>query len=455
MPLIRSISGLRGTIGDTLTPEVVVRYIDAFARFVGQGEVVLGRDGRPSGVWIERLAEGALRAAGRSVRMIGMAPTPTVQLATERSSAVGGISITASHNPSQWNGLKFLGADGVFLGPDDCLRLFSIVDAGGFEGGSLVGDARDDANAIGDHVELVLSLPFINIEGLRGRRFTVVVDAVNASGSMIVPLLLECCGCRVIPLHCDGSGLFPHAPEPLPENLGDLASAVIEHRADLGIAVDPDADRLVVIDERGNPIGEEYTVTQAIDFILRGERRRDPLKSLTAVVNLSTTRAVDDVAVRHGARVERTPVGEINVARRMLEIGAPIGGEGSGGVIFPELHAGRDSLVGIAILLSDLLESGLQMSALRAALPPYDIVKRKQDLAPGTSVDALFDTIARSVASDAIVRRDDGLRIDLKEGWVHMRVSNTEPVVRVIAEARGRAEAERLAKAYTAMIAAT
>lgn len=453
MPLIRSISGLRGTIGDGLTPAVVIRYVKAFARFTGIGEIVVGWDGRPSGGWIERLVERTLRRRGMEVLPIGMAPTPTVQLATERSDAVGGISITASHNPSQWNGLKFLGSDGIFLSPDDCLRLFDLVDkeeeepdSGDVQPGDV--DRSGRSNAIDEHVDLALSLPFVDIEGLRSRRFTVVVDAVNASGSVIVPLLLERCGCRVVPLYCDGTGEFPHTPEPLPENLEDLARAVVEHGADVGIAVDPDADRLVVIDEKGNPFGEEYTVTQSADFILRQARRRDRHADLSVVVNLSTTRAIDDVARRYDARVERTPVGEINVARKMLEIGAIIGGEGSGGVILPELHAGRDSLVGIVILLSNLLETGMTPSELRASLPSYEIVKKKMELPEGASVGRLFDDLADDSPSGAIIRRDDGLRIDLDNGWIHMRASNTEPIVRVIAEAPTAEEAGRLADAY-------
>lgn len=458
MPLIRSISGLRGTIGDGLTPHVVFRYVKAFARFAGEGEVVVGRDGRPSGQWIERLVEKALRSQGRSARLIGMAPTPTIQLATEHSDAVGGISITASHNPSQWNGLKFLGSDGIFLNPDDCLRLFALADQD--EETSLphddqpgAGDRPNPGAAIDEHVERVLALPFVDIDRLRSRRFTVVVDAVNASGSVIVPLLLERLGCHTVPLYCDGSGVFPHIPEPLPENLHDLARAVIQHEADVGIAVDPDVDRLVIIDEKGRPFGEEYTVTQSVDFMLRWARRRNPDADLSAVVNLSTTRAVDDVARRHGARVERTPVGEINVARRMLETGAIIGGEGSGGVILPELHVGRDSLAGIVILLSNLLESGMMPSELKASLPSYQIVKKKLDLSEGVVVGSLFDALASTAPAGAVVRRDDGLRIDLETGWVHLRASNTEPVVRVIAEAPTSAKAAGLAESYLALLA--
>lgn len=449
MPLIRSISGLRGTVGDALTPEVVVRYVSAFANYIGGGAVVVGCDGRPSGSWIEQIVVATLRATGVEARAIGMAPTPTVQLETEHSDAAGGISITASHNPSEWNGLKFLNSEGIFLDAEECLDFFAHVDsrdrdyASWDEAGALV-RAED---AILKHCDLALGLPFIDLPALRERRFHVVVDAVNASGSTIVPMLLERCGCIVTPLFCDGTGLFPHTPEPLPENLTDLAAAVAEHDADLGIAVDPDADRLVVVDERGRPIGEEYTITQAVDFILRYERLRGENEDLIAVVNLSTTRAVEDVAARYGAIVERTPVGEINVARRMKGLGAVIGGEGSGGVILPALHYGRDSIAGIVILLSNLLRHGGTLSALRADLPSYEIVKRRVTLEPGTIAADVLASVAY-VPRARRVRTDDGIRIDFDRAWVHLRASNTEPIIRVIAEAPTREEAIALADEY-------
>lgn len=456
MSLVRSISGIRATLGDSLTPDLVVRHIAAFARLVGPGTVVVGRDGRPSGGWIEDLVAGTLNACGVHADTIGMAPTPTVQLAAEKTDAVGGISISASHNPSEWNGLKFLTAEGIFLDAEQCSELFALADAAvpALARWDAAGRRTDAADALTRHVELALALPFVDVGAMRARGFSVVVDAVNASGSSIVPMLLERCGCRVIPLHCDGTGLFPHTPEPLPENLTGLSAAVVAHGADLGVAVDPDADRLVLIDERGVAIGEEYTITQAADFVLGWERRRDSVRELAAVVNLSTTRAVDDVAARHGARVERTPVGEINVARRMKQIGAPIGGEGSGGVILSDLHFGRDSIAGIVITLMNLLQRGGTLSELRAALPSYHIVKRKAALASGGSP---AGTLARIAASDhgaRGVRTDDGLRLDFESSWVHMRASNTEPIVRVIAEAPRRDEAEALADRYLEMIGA-
>lgn len=450
MPLIRSISGLRGTIGDSLTPEIVIRYAGAFAEYCGAGTVVVGRDGRPSGAWVEELVIGTLRACGITVRVLGLSPTPTVQLATEKSDAVGGISITASHNPSEWNGLKFLDSDGIFLGPDECARFFAMVDAGRAPLASWQssGGIRLPTDMNEQHVELTLALPFVDLPALRARRFKVVVDAVNASGSTIVPLLLERCGCDVVPLFCQGSGIFPHTPEPLPENLTQLADAVRTNGADLGIAVDPDADRLVIIDERGEPIGEEYTITQAAEYVLAWARRADANADLSVVVNLSTTRAIDDVAARHRARVVRTPVGEINVALEMKRQGSIIGGEGSGGVILSALHYGRDSLAGIIITLMHLLEYGAPMSELRATLPSYQIVKKKATLELGVDARARLEHIATTDASGARATTSDGLRLDFERSWVHMRSSNTEPIVRVIAEAPSREEADELAERY-------
>lgn len=451
MPLIRSISGLRGTVGDSLTPEVVARYAAAFAEYSGGGPIIVGRDGRIGGAWIEDVVIGTLRACGTDVRSIGVAPTPTVQLAAEKTEAVGGISITASHNPAEWNGLKFLSHEGIFLDGAECGRLFAIVDGGvrQFAGWHGMGLREDAEGYLHRHIGLAMELPFADLDALRLRRFKVVVDAVNASGSAIVPSLLEHCGCDVVPLFCDGSGRFPHTPEPVPENLGALCDAVIAERADMGMAVDPDADRLVLIDERGMPIGEEYTITQAVDFILRWERARNVGRELSAVVNLSTTRAVDDVAARHGATVLRTPVGEINVARRMKgEPGAVIGGEGSGGVILPALHYGRDSLAGIMIALQNLLEHGGTLSSLRADLPSYEIAKRKAALPAGIAAADLLQRIREEQDGEARLTTDDGLKLDFKKSWVHLRASNTEPIIRVIAEASTRDAAETLADEY-------
>lgn len=449
MPLVRSISGLRATVGDALTPSLVARYAAAFARLCGGGKIIVGRDGRPSGGWIEEVTSGAIRAVGATPVVIGVAPTPTVQMAVEHSDATGGISITASHNPSEWNGLKFLDSSGVFLDAEGCAALFALVDSDEPEalaGWTDVGERVSGEGALADHIERTLALPFVTLDALRTRGFSVVVDAVNASGSYAVPALLERMGCHVLPLHCNGSGLFPHTPEPLPENLESLRLAVREHNADIGIAVDPDADRLVLIDERGEPIGEEYTIVQCADFVLRHARQNDPTAQLSACVNLSTTRAVEDVAERYGATVHRAAVGEINVVGKMKETGAVIGGEGSGGVILPALHYGRDALAGIAITMQNLLESGGTLSALRASLPDYTMVKRKMTVSPTLDIDAALQGAIRSAPEDARISVVDGVRIDLARSWVHLRRSNTEPIVRAIAEAPTLDEASLLAE---------
>ena len=455
MPLVRSISGLRGTLGDSLGPEVIVRYVSAFAEYTGYAPVVVGHDGRPSGNWIQQVVAGTLVACGVEVRTLGMAPTPTVQMATEKSDAAGGISITASHNPIEWNGLKFLNADGVFLGPEECEAFFRIVDREErrYADYSALGKIEQAADLVEGHVAAVLELPFVDRAGLQERKFKVVVDAVNASGSVMVPELLEALGCQVIRLFCDGSGQFPHTPEPLPQNLGQLCQAVHEHTADIGIAVDPDADRLVLIDEQGEPIGEEYTITQAADFMLRWNRENGDQAGQKVVVNLSTTRAVDDVAEKHGATTLRTPVGEINVVNGMKDSGAVIGGEGSGGVILPALHYGRDSLAGVAITLANMRASGRTLSEIRAALPAYHIVKKKTALPEKETPQQVIERIRDNAPADAVLNSDDGLRIDFDRSWVHMRASNTEPIMRIIAEAPTIGEAEELANRYAVLIA--
>ena len=433
--LVRSISGLRATLGDDLTPELLTRYTAAFAHYASPGPIAVGRDGRIGGEAIEQIVIGTLAACGVTVRRLGVVPTPTVQLATEKSDATGGISITASHNPEEWNGLKFLGPDGVFLGPKECEELFELVDRGeiSLAGHRDQGALENREDILDEHVEMTLQLPFLNVDALRARRFRVVVDAVNASGSVIVPRLLEELGCEVIPLFCESSGVFPHTPEPLPENLTDLARAVRDERADLGVAVDPDADRLVLIDELGQPIGEEYTITLAANYLL--PRAEELGATRDVAVNLSTTRAVDDVAARHGGRVVRTAVGEINVVNGLRECNGAIGGEGSGGVILPALHYGRDSLAGIALTLAALLQGGVSLSELRASLPNYVILKQKVALQNREDILPLLEKLRAAYSASAKINDLDGLRLDFERSWVHIRPSNTEPILRIIAEA--------------------
>ncbi len=450
--LVRSISGLRATLGDDLTPALIARYAGAFAHYTSGGPIAVGRDGRLGGEAIERIVIGTLTACGVTVHRLGVVPTPTVQLATGTSEATGGISITASHNPEEWNGLKFLGPDGLFLGPAEVAKFFEIVDNGiinlvGFrDQGSVV----ERTEIIDEHTGRVLALPFIDRDAIRERALHVVVDAVNASGSVIVPRLLEELGVRVTPLHCDSSGLFPHTPEPLPQNLTGLSEAVRTHGADLGIAVDPDADRLVLIDEHGEAIGEEYTITLAADYILPRAEILDAKRSVA--VNLSTTRAVDDVAARHGAEVVRTAVGEINVVEGLQRSGGVIGGEGSGGVILPALHFGRDSLAGIVLTLSALAASRMSLSELRASLPDYVIVKVKIALEDRAQIGAVLDTIRTHYSGSARINETDGLRLDFERSWAHIRPSNTEPILRIITEAPELREAESLAEEIGALI---
>ncbi|HUI10600.1 MAG TPA: phosphoglucosamine mutase [Bacteroidota bacterium] len=446
-----SISGIRGVIGESLTPETVVRYASAFGRYVlrrnpSSPSVILGRDGRVTGPAVASLVRGTLSAAGVRVRDIGVCPTPTVQIAVERGGADGGIAVTASHNPMQWNGLKFMAGSGMFLDAAENRELFALAEEKGvYVPWESVGPVAEEPFWIDRHIEAVLGLPVMAPGRIRERRFRVVLDCVNAAGGVIVPPLLEKLGCTVIPLNCDVSGVFAHTPEPVPENLTALAAAVRSAGADIGIAVDPDVDRLVLITERGEPYGEEYTVASAVEFILG--RMGKEAAGARVVVNLSTTRAVDDIAGAHGALVVRTPVGEINVAKKMKEIGAAIGGEGSGGVILPDVHLGRDAIVGIGLLLQLLAESGGTLSALKERLPLYRIAKGKMEIA-GMSPDEVLARIARAHEQDGRLTRDDGLKIDFPGEWVHLRKSNTEPIIRIIAEAKEMERARAVVEAF-------
>ena len=450
MSLMASISGIRGVIGESLTPEAVVRYASAFGRYVlrrgPSAEVILGRDGRSTGAAVASLVRGTLSATGVRVRDIGICPTPTVQIAVERGGASGGIAVTASHNPMQWNGLKFMAATGMFLDAAENRELFALADTpGAYAPWDALGGVTEEGVWIERHMDAVLSLAVMDTPRIRSRRFRVVLDCVNAAGGVIVPRLLERLGCSVIPLNCDVSGVFAHTPEPVPENLTALAAAVAAEKADCGIAVDPDVDRLVLITERGEPLGEEYTIASAVEFILG--RMGAKAAGARVVVNLSTTRAVDDIAHAHGADVVRTPVGEINVAKKMKEIGAAIGGEGSGGVILPDVHLGRDAIVGIGLLLQLLAESGTTLSALKESLPSYQIAKGKMATA-GVAPDEVLERIAMNHARDGKITRGDGLKIDFPDEWVHLRKSNTEPIIRIIAEARQMARARAVVDAF-------
>lgn len=447
MAFIRSISGLRATLGDDLTPTIVAEYVAGFSASLSEGDIVVGSDGRPSYQWIEKIVAGTLAACGRKVIMTGVVPTPTVQMITEHDpKAVGGIIITASHNPSEWNGLKFIDSDGVFLDAEANAKLWEHTDNKDFKyiPEQKLAELIEMPEAGNRHIDAIINSPIFSksdtIAKLKKLKLKIVVDAVNASGSIVVPALLRKLGCEVVELYCDASGIFPHTPEPLPINLTDLAAAVKEHKADLGIAVDPDADRLVLIDETGNPIGEELTITLAAEAALSS---KDSLGEYDPVVtvNYSTTRAVEDIAAKYGATVQRSAVGEINVVKKMKEVNALIGGEGSGGVILPACHYGRDSLVGCALILHLLAQRGVSLSEICAELPKYEMLKLKQPFSG--KLDKLIDEVIKAFP-DGKATRDDGIKIDFEKSWVQLRASNTEPIVRIIAEAPTMQEVEEL-----------
>lgn len=447
--LIRSISGLRGlTTGhEGLTDEVVHTYAAAFAAFSGNdGIVAVGYDGRHGGQRLYDLVTEVLIHKGCDVMALGMVPTPTVMFAVEKNSTVrGGISITASHNGQEWNGMKFIAATGLFLDQAENERLWSVVDTKKQSPGPRRGELINGEHFVHEHLDSILSIPFLNLAAIADREFRIVFDAVNASGSRILPLLFERLGVKeVIKIAADGSGIFPHKPEPIPENLQELCAAVNEYQADLGIAVDPDADRCVLITNKGEPFVEENTIVLAVEEVLRHSGTGQHV-----VVNLSTTRAVEDIAAEFDATVHRTPVGEINVAKKMQEVGAIIGGEGSGGVIYPGVHTGRDSLVAAALALSNLATSGLSASEKKAALPQYEIVKSKIELSSREQVAGLLANIKGKLAAGATsISEADGLRLGFENKWLHVRASNTEPIIRLIAEAPTREEAESLIKAF-------
>ncbi len=449
MSLMVSISGIRGVVGDTLTPEVVVRYTAAFAEYCNRGTIVIGRDGRITGSSIAHIVSSTLLQMGCNVVAIGVCPTPTVALAVEKLKAAGGIAVTASHNPMQWNGLKFIASNGMFLDAGENKKFWQFADAKsfGYAPWNRQGNHSADSTFIDDHINAVVSLPYIQRDKIRGRRFKVVVDCVNAAGGVIMPKLLNEFGCEVIGMNTDVSGVFAHTPEPIPENLTDLAQRVVREKADVGVAVDPDVDRLVLIDEQGRPFVEEYTIASIVKFVLGAEKKLGR-SNHTVVVNLSTTRAVEDIAAAYGASVVRTPVGEINVATKMKVLHSVIGGEGSGGVILPELHYGRDAIVGIGLFLQFLLDFGGKTSELKASLPQYTIVKSKIEL--GTlRPDAILERLREKYSASGRVNTDDGLKIDFPTSWVHLRKSNTEPIIRIIAEAKTEDEAAALVRQFS------
>ena len=440
--LMVSISGIRGIVGDGLDPQVLVKFCSAYADFVGKGKVVIGRDARISGEMVRSVVNGTLLAKGLDVIDIGVCPTPTVQYTVKNLSANGGIAISASHNPNEWNALKLLNDSGQFMTPEQNVELLNILNANKenkFESWERLGTLTSYSEGLTKHVNDVLNLKYVDKEKIKKRKFKVLADCVNGAGVYVIPQLLRKFGCEVIEMNCEKTGIFPRLPEPLPENLTDTMIAVKDSNADLGIVVDPDVDRLVLITNEGEPFSEENTITCCVKFILSKEKGN-------VVVNLSTTRAVDDVAKAYASKVYRSPVGEANVVKRMKEVDAVIGGEGSGGVIYPALHYGRDALVGIALTLQHLLEFGGTIAELKRSLPSYFIAKKKIELG-NADPDKVIEFLKNKYANEN-VNTDDGLRIDFPDHWIHFRKSNTEPIIRSIVEAKDKEKAEELSKKY-------
>jgi phosphomannomutase len=436
-----SISGIRGIIGDGLDPNVLVKYTSAYADFIGGGTVVVGRDARITGDMVQEIVTGTLIAKGINVVEIGIVPTPTVQYSVKTLKAQGGIAISASHNPNEWNALKLLNSTGQFMSPEENEEMKRLLDKSdeSFVSWDKIGKRKKYDAALKKHVEDTLNLKYIDRAKIKRKKFKVVVDCINGAGVYVVPQMLKELGCKVIEMNCDKSGIFPRLPEPIPENLVKTMKRVKKEKADLGIVVDPDVDRLVLITDEGKPFSEENTITQAVKFILSKKKGN-------VVVNLSTTRAVDDVAHDYGAKVYRSPVGEANVVKKMKEVKAVIGGEGSGGVIYPALHYGRDALVGIAITLQHLTEFKGKISELKDALPQYFIVKKKIKL-DNKEPDTVIEKLVKQYDEEEC-NTEDGLRIDFFNHWIHFRKSNTEPIIRIIVEGENRKVAEALAEKY-------
>lgn len=440
--LMVSVSGIRGRVGESLTPEVVATYAAAFGAWaIAQRPgrpVVVGRDSRVSGPMFHRVAVGALQSVGASVIDIGLTTTPTCQLAVEDHHAGGGLMLSASHNPIEWNALKFIGSSGMFLDASEGAAMRALTERGIPRAGwDALGAVDADSGAASRHLERVLGIPYLDIDAIRALRLHVALDCVRGAGSVIVPALLERLGCRVTAIHLEPDGRFPHAPEPVPANLGELERLVRDSGADLGIAVDPDVDRLALVSEQGRALGEDYTLALACAVVLRH-------RTGTAVTNLSTSLVVEDAVKRAGATLLRAPVGEVNVAVAMRDHGAVIGGEGNGGVILPEVHLGRDAPVGIALILQLLAETGQRISAVAGELPRYAIVKDKLDR-PTASLESVYEAL-RAAFADAAVDTQDGLRLGWADRWLHVRPSGTEPIVRVIAEAPSAADAQDLVR---------
>lgn len=457
MSLIKSISGIRGTIGgkvnDNLTPLDVVKFASAFGSWLQNNKnkknltLVIGRDARISGQMVSSLVASTLQGLGINVIDLGLSTTPTVEIMVPELKADGGIILTASHNPKQWNALKLLNDKGEFINGENGAEVLALAENEDFDYAEVddLGkyETRDDAFDI--HIKQILDLPAVDIEAVKAKKFKVVLDAVNSTGGISIPPLLEKLGVEVVKLYCEPNGHFPHNPEPLKEHLGDICELVIKEKADMGIVVDPDVDRLALVDEKGEMFGEEYTLVAVADYLLKDKKG-------VAISNLSSSRALRDVAKNHNSEYFASAVGEVNVVNLMKEKNAVIGGEGNGGIIYPDLHYGRDSLVGIALFLTHLAKENKTVSELRAGYPVYFMGKKKIELTPEIDVDALLVKVQEEFKNEDIstslnvteVSTIDGVKIDFAENWVHLRKSNTEPIIRIYTEAFSQEEADKL-----------
>jgi phosphoglucosamine mutase len=459
MTLIKSISGIRGTIGghvsDGLNPVSTAQFTAAYAAFIRKHSgkarplIVVGRDARISGIMVNRIVTGTLLGMGCDVIDIGLATTPTTEMAVTGKEADGGIILTASHNPKQWNALKLLNGRGEFLSDADGKEILRLAEHEDFDFAEVdeMGTLLSEESYLNDHIQAVLALPAVDVEAIRRANFRVAFDSVNSVGGIALPALFQALGVdHVTALNAEPTGHFAHNPEPLPEHLVDICSAIGTSQVDVGFVVDPDVDRLAIIDERGTFFGEEYTLVAVADYLLSLNGGGN------TVSNLSSTRALRDVTERHGGTYTAAAVGEVNVVTKMKETSALIGGEGNGGVIYPELHYGRDALVGIALFLSLLAKSGKKVSELRATYPDYYMSKQRVDLPQGVDTEALLSRLAREYQDKGTINLIDGVKIDLPTQWVHVRRSNTEPIIRIYTEAPSSEEAQALADEFKATL---
>jgi phosphomannomutase len=455
VPLIKSISGIRGTIGgkagDSLSPMDVVKFTAAFGTWLKRqstsATVVIGRDARPSGDSVSKLVAGTLQSLGLHVIDLGLSTTPTVEMAVVGENASGGIIITASHNPVQWNALKLLNSTGEFISAADGALVLEMADNEDYDfvDARKFGHYSQNDTWIDKHIQAILALPLVDVEAIKAKKFNIVIDAVNSTGGIAVPRLLDALGVEnYLPLFCTPDGLFPHNPEPLAENLREISSELSRGKHDLGIVVDPDVDRLVFVCEDGSMFGEEYTLVAVADYILQHKKGN-------TVSNLSSTRALRDVTEKAGASYFASAVGEVNVVEMMKAQNAVIGGEGNGGIIYPDLHYGRDALVGIALFLTHLAKYGKSIKMLRASYPNYFISKNKIELTPEVDVDAVLENIVKRYDKQPI-NLIDGVKIEFDQQWVHLRKSNTEPIIRIYSEAQSQVTADHLANKIIADI---